>query len=131
MDAQDLRPNRGWSWAQRRDLACGAWLGFGAALKVTPALGLLFLLWKRSGRGVLGAIVTPLPWLLAALGHMPSAMIAHARYLIDVASGWLPRTQLHWGALAIIAAFVCLVVGGLISWRRATPRDDRKTVARL
>jgi alpha-1,2-mannosyltransferase len=50
-----------WAWHRGRPLGAGFWLGMGAVLKVTPALGLLFFAWKRSGRGLagmgLGAIV--------------------------------------------------------------------------
>ncbi|MFK7788063.1 MAG: hypothetical protein AB8C95_01050 [Phycisphaeraceae bacterium] len=85
----------------------------------------LFWGWWISGRSVLGAIAVPLPWVFAALGHTPSAMIEHIRWFINAASNWLPRTQLQWGALAISAAFVCLLIGGLISWRRVIPSQHK------
>ena len=109
-----------------------SWLAFSPLRGVLVFASLiLFWGWWISGRGAFGAIITPLPWLLAVLGHTPPAMMGHARWLINTASGWLPRTQLHWGALAITAAFVCLVVGGLISWRRTTPRNSRETFTQL
>jgi len=43
-----------WSWSRKCEGAAGLWLGIGAVLKVTPALGLVFLLWRRSLRGTLG-----------------------------------------------------------------------------
>lgn len=107
-----------------------SWLAF-SPLRGVLMLSSLILAWGWwiSGGGMFGALTAPLPWLLATLGHTPSAMIAHARWLIDASSGWLPRTQLQWGALAITAAFVCLVAGGLISWRRMTQRQgDRDRV---
>ena len=98
-----------------------SWLAF------SPLRGVLLVCpivlawgWCISGRGVCGAINTVLPLIASALGHTPSAMLAHGRWLIDAAARWLPRSQLQWGALAIVAAFACLVVGGLISWRRIT-----------
>ncbi len=72
----------GWSWAQRRDLACGAWLGFGAALKVTPALGLLFLLWKRSGRGALGFVFG------VAFGALLPAVFVGWERTLELDAGW-------------------------------------------
>jgi len=98
-----------------------SWLAFSplrGVLVVCPAV--LAWAWWVNGRGVLGAGLTVLPWLLAALGHTPSAMLKHARWLIDGVSTLLPRTQLQWGALAIAAAFICLIFGGLISWRRVS-----------
>lgn len=102
------------------------WLAFSplrGALLVSPSL--LAWGWWISGRGVLGGIATVLPVILAALGHTPRAMLVHGRWLIDTLSDWLPRTQLQWGALAIAAAFICLVTGGLISWKRATRESTR------
>ena len=98
-----------------------AWLAF------SPLRGVLILAstvlcwgWWISGRGIVMGITTALPWLFASLGHTPSAMVRHARWLIENIANWLPHTQLQWGALAICAAFACLLVGGLISWRRVT-----------
>ena len=85
-----------WAWYRGKPLACGAWLGFGAALKATPALGLLFLLCKRSGRGGLGfglglalGILAPAPFvglertleLDAAWWHQMVAPYAEGREL--------------------------------------------------
>lgn len=98
-----------------------SWLAFSplrGVLLVCPAV--LAWGWWISGRGVFGAINTAVPLIASALGHTPSAMLSHTRWLIDAAARWLPRTQLQWGALAIVAAFACLIVGGLISWRRMT-----------
>jgi hypothetical protein len=46
-----------WDWHRGRGLRAGLWLGLGAVLKVTPALGLLFFLWKRSAAGLLGMVL--------------------------------------------------------------------------
>lgn len=108
------------------------WLAF------SPLRGVLVLAttvlawgWWISGRGIVMGVITAIPWLFAALGHTPSAMAKHGRWIIENLAGWLPRTQLQWGAFAICAAFVCLLAGGLISWRRVTqakppapPRND-------
>ncbi len=59
------------AWARGRDTLCGFWLGVGAILKVTPLLGVVFLLRKKSRRGLLGlagglatcALVLPALWL--------------------------------------------------------------------
>lgn len=94
------------------------WLAFSplrGVLIVSPVV--LAWAWWIGGRGVFGAINTALPLLAAALGHTPAAMAAHLRWLIDASSAWLPRTQLQWGALAIIAAFGCLLMGAIMSWR--------------
>ena len=98
-----------------------SWLAFSplrGVLLVSPLV--LGWAWWINGRGVAGAVTAVLPLFAAALGHTPGVMITHTRWLLDTMSGWLPRTQLHWGALAIVAAFVCLVLGGLVSWRRHT-----------
>ena len=59
-----------WAWHRRSPLGAGFWLGMGAVLKVTPALGLVLFLWKRSGRGLLGmglglllGLALPAPWV--------------------------------------------------------------------
>lgn len=98
-----------------------SWLAFSplrGVLLVCPVV--LAWAWWISGRGVFGAVNTALPLLASALGHTPSAIIAHLRWLINASGGWLPRSQLQWGALAIMAAFACLLVGAIISWRRMT-----------
>ena len=98
-----------------------SWLAF------SPLRGVLLLsplvlgwAWWINGRGVVGAANTLLPLFAAALGHSPAAMIGHTRWVLEGIGRWLPRTQLQWGALAIAAAFVCLIAGGLISLRRHT-----------
>jgi hypothetical protein len=102
-------------------------------LAISPLRGVLLACpavlawaWWLNGRSVFSGIIAVLPWLFAALGHTPSAMIKHARWFIDTTSAMLPRTQLQWGALAITAAFICLICGGLISWRRRSdePQTD-------
>lgn len=110
-----LLPSQGLTY----ESAAWTWLAFSPLRGVLLLSSLmLFWAWWMSGRGLLSAVVVPLPWLLAALGHTPSAMIEHARWVAQVLAGWLPRTQLQWGAMAITAAFVCLIAGGLMSWRR-------------
>ena len=56
--------------ARGRELGAGVAFGLGAVLKVTPALGLVWLLTRRSWRGTLGfglglvgGILAPAPWL--------------------------------------------------------------------
>jgi hypothetical protein len=96
-----------------------SWLAFSplrGILLVAPAI--LFWGWWINGRQTLGAFLVPLPVIAAALGHTPAAMVRHARWLIEAIAELLPRTQLQWGALAITLAFVCLGLGGLVSWRR-------------
>jgi len=95
------------------------WLAFSplrGVLLVCPAV--LAWAWWINGRGIIGAIATALPWLLAALGHTPSVMMKHARWLIDAISTMLPRTQLQWGAFAIAAAFICLALGAFWSYKQ-------------
>jgi alpha-1,2-mannosyltransferase len=43
-----------WSWHRGHAIAAGFWLGLGTVLKVTPALGLVWFLRKRSPRGAIG-----------------------------------------------------------------------------
>lgn len=45
-----------WCWHKGRDGQAGWWLGIGAALKVTPALGLLYFLYKRNWRALFGLL---------------------------------------------------------------------------
>lgn len=95
------------------------WLAFSplrGILLVCPVV--LAWAWWINGRGIIGAMIAGLPWLFASLGHTPAAMFEHARWLIDSIAHLLPRTQMQWGALAIAAAFISLIFGGLISWRR-------------
>ncbi|MFB3785141.1 MAG: glycosyltransferase family 87 protein [bacterium] len=43
----------GWYWlSNKRDAAAGAWLGLGAAVKITPAFLLLYLAWKKRWTGL-------------------------------------------------------------------------------
>jgi len=51
----------GWYGLQnRRDAAAGAWLGLGAAVKVTPAFLLLYLAWKKRWTGVAAGLAVVL-----------------------------------------------------------------------
>lgn len=96
-----------------------SWLAFSplrGVLLIAPAV--LFWGWWINGRSVLGFIPVLLPVIAAALGHTPIAMARHGRWLIESVAELLPMSQLHWGALAITLAFVCLGFGGLVSWRR-------------
>lgn len=96
-----------------------SWLAFSplrGVLLVAPAI--LFWGWWINGRTTLGALLVPLPLIAAALGHTPATMIKHGRWLMESVAELLPRTQLQWGALAITLAFICLGLGGLVSWRR-------------
>jgi len=71
-----------WAWQRERDLRAGAWLGIGAALKVTPALGLLFLLHQRSWRGVCGL------GLGAAVGVLLPALFVGWERNLELAAAW-------------------------------------------
>ena len=98
-----------------------SWIAFSplrGVLLIAPLL--LGWAWWISGRGPVGAMNTALPLAAAALGHTPTAMARHTRWLIESIAGFLPRTQMQWGAIAIGAAFMCLAAGGLISWWRQT-----------
>ncbi|MEO0476942.1 MAG: hypothetical protein AAF085_13370, partial [Planctomycetota bacterium] len=73
------------------------WLAFSplrGALLLAPLV--LFWGWWITGRKLAGSIVVVLPLLLAALGHTPTVMIKHTRWLIDLVMQILPRTQLQW-----------------------------------
>jgi hypothetical protein len=103
-------------------------------LAVSPLRGILVAAscvlawaWWIGGRGIVAGVIAASPLTAASLGHRPWSMIEHARWLLDSASGWLPRTQLQWGASAIAMAFVCLAIGSLMSWRRLgrADADDR------
>jgi len=72
------------AWSRSRDARAGAWLGVGAALKVTPALGLLWLARARSGRGLAGFAVG----LVAALLVVPGAWLGVERDLELLAQWW-------------------------------------------
>lgn len=93
------------------------WLAF-SPLRGTLLVSPLVLLWGWwiAGRSIFGGLSGMAPWALATAGHTPHAMLAHTRWLVNSTSGLLPRNQMQWGALAIFAAFVCLIVGGVISW---------------
>lgn len=54
-----------WSFDNRRDLLCGVFIGLAAAIKLTPALLVLFFLVKKEYRVVLGALAALLITLLA------------------------------------------------------------------
>ncbi|MFT5051223.1 MAG: alpha-1,2-mannosyltransferase [Chlamydiales bacterium] len=70
-----------WSWQRGRSLTAGLWIGIGAAMKVTPALGLVLLLWHRSVRGLAGF---SLGLLLGAL--LPAPFVGLERTLeLDLA----------------------------------------------
>ena len=73
-----------WSWQRGRPLAAGAWLGFGAALKVTPALGLLLFLVRRDRAAGLGLAGFALGAAAGALG--PALVLGLSRTVeLDVA----------------------------------------------
>lgn len=44
------------AWSRGRELRAGLWIGLALVLKVTPALFVVYFAWKRSLRGVLGAL---------------------------------------------------------------------------
>lgn len=113
------------SWTQ-------SWLAFSplrGVLLIAPVI--LFWGWWINGRKAFGVIPIAMPVIAAALGHTAAAMARHARWVIESIAELLPRTQLQWGALAITLAFICLGLGGLVSWRRlsdqapAEPSDQR------
>jgi len=45
------------AWRRGQDARAGLWIGLGAVLKVTPLLGLLYFVRKRSGQAVAGTFV--------------------------------------------------------------------------
>lgn len=73
-----------WDWSRRREARAGAWLGLGAVLKVTPALGLLFLAWKGSARGLLGA----LGGMVGAALLLPGLLLGWERNLALAGDWW-------------------------------------------
>ncbi|MFN3166822.1 MAG: hypothetical protein ACE37H_07140 [Phycisphaeraceae bacterium] len=91
--------------------------------------------WWVSGRRLTGLCNSVLPWLAAALGHTPGAMLAHARWLYRWGYDWVltivPTNRLGWGALAIALAFACLAVGGVVSWLRRSRERARAVVSEL
>lgn len=55
-----------WLWTRRHDLAGGALVGVGAALKLTPAILLAWWAWKRSWRALAGGILAVgVSWFVA------------------------------------------------------------------
>lgn len=54
-----------WSYVNRRDLLCGALIGLAAAVKITPALLVVFFLIKKEYRVVLGALTALVVTLVA------------------------------------------------------------------
>ncbi len=71
-----------WSWFRGNEFRSGLWLGIGTVLKVTPALGALWLLRKRSWRGLLGMAVG------LGLGlWLPAFVVGFSRNA-EYASGW-------------------------------------------
>jgi hypothetical protein len=112
------------------------WVAFSplrGVLLVAPLL--LAWGWWVGGRRPAGLCNVALPWLAAALGHTPIAMLANTRWLIrwgyDWAVAFLPTNRLQWGALAIAVAFGCLALGGAVSWLRRSRERSRAKVGEL
>jgi len=72
-----------WRWFRRDELGAGLWLGLGAVLKVTPALGVVFFCWKRSGRGLGGMVLGVLVGVL-----LPALFVGWERNLELDAAWW-------------------------------------------
>ena len=74
----------------RRELAAGAWLGVGIALKLMPALLLVYFLVRRQFRAILVAVVTAL-----VLALVPSVLIIGGSEAAGE-SGFSRITAVHW-----------------------------------
>lgn len=69
-----------WSYVNRRDLLCGILIGLAAAIKITPALLVLFFLVKKEYRVVLGALAALLITLFIPI---PFFGIIQTVFLLD------------------------------------------------
>lgn len=96
---------------------------------VSPLRGVLLIAplllgwaWWIGGRRPVGLGNAMIPLIAAALGHTPTVMIGHTRWLAEATRllviDYLPKTKLQWGTTAISAAFAFLIIGGLLSWWR-------------
>jgi len=72
-----------WEWNRARELRAGLWIGLGAVLKVTPALALVYFLWRRSARAAIGVLVSVALFAFA----LPGAALGWARN-VELARGW-------------------------------------------
>lgn len=77
-----------WSWQCKHELRAGLWMGLGAALKVTPALGLVYFIYKRSAAAGLGMALGLLGGVLA-----PSLAVGWEHNL-DLTKSW-------WGQMIV------------------------------
>lgn len=87
--------------------------------------------WWIGGRGPGMFANACLPTTAASLGHTPSTMLIHLRWLVDAMHALvlelMPTTKLQWGITAITAAFTLLLAGGLLSWWR--DQRDQQSLA--
>ena len=81
------------AWAGGRELRAGLWAALGAALKVTPALLLVYFLWKRSPRALAGSGVG----LLAFLA-LPALFVGWSFNLELLAGWWRQMVEPYLGA---------------------------------
>lgn len=72
-----------WEWSRARELRAGLWIGLGAVLKVTPALALVYFLWKRSARAAIGVFVSVAMFAFT----LPAAALGWTRN-VELARGW-------------------------------------------
>jgi alpha-1,2-mannosyltransferase len=72
-----------WSWSRSKPLASGFWLGIGTVLKITPALGLIWYLRKRSIKGLTGMGIGILVGLI-----LPALVVGWSRNLDYLGEWW-------------------------------------------
>lgn len=77
-----------WSWSRGREFRTGLWFGIGTVLKVTPALGAILLIRKRSWRGLLGMGVG----ILAGL-TLPALVLGWSRNMQFTIEWWDQMVQ--------------------------------------
>lgn len=73
-----------WEWRRGHRFRSGLWIGFGAVLKVTPALGIAYFAWKRSRASLAGAALG----LLLFAFVLPGLWLGTERNSALAASWW-------------------------------------------
>jgi hypothetical protein len=79
----------GVAWSRGHDVRAGLWAGLGAVLKVTPALLLVWFVWKRSARGAAGFALGVV--LFALL--VPAPLLGWSHNLELIAAWWEQMVQ--------------------------------------